>query len=627
MCGIAGRVSLDGARSSPEVVARMCAAMEHRGPDAHGIHADEFATIGIQRLRVIDLHTGDQPIYNEDRSIAVVLNGEIYNFPELREGLARRGHRLQTHGDTEVIVHLYEEHGARCVEHLRGMFAFALWDAPRRRLLLARDRVGKKPLFYCCRGSTLSFASELNALTEDDSVPRDIDPAAIDLFLAYQYIPAPWSAFRAVRKLPPASTLTFDDGEVRVSRYWRLDFRDKPDVRDRHALGAELLERMREAVRIRMVADVPLGAFLSGGIDSSTVVALMAEASAAPIRTFSIGFASDRFNELPRARLVAERFGTEHREFVVEPDAVEIAPRVVRQYGEPFADSSAIPSFYLSELARRHVTVALNGDGGDESFGGYQRYVSQDLIRRTDRIPAAARRIAGRIATLVPPGASVDSPLTRIRRIGGLIAVDGPDRYTRYMTRENGLPLDELYAPDYRRSIGDSHVDAVIADPWNRSSAEGLVDRLLDVDVATYLPGDLLVKIDIATMAHSLEARSPLLDHKLMEFAAALPARLKVRGGEKKVILRDAMRDLLPAEILDGPKRGFQVPMAEWLRGPLRPMLADLLLDQTARSRGVFRTPVVEQLIQRHTAGAADYSRGLWTLLAFELWHRQLPTA
>src|SRR2546421_6957195 len=429
MCGIVGQVREDGASVERELLESMCAVLEHRGPDARGIHLDDGAGLGVQRLRIIDLETGDQPIYNEDRTIVVVLNGEIYNFQELRARLVSQGHRFETQGDSETIVHLYEEEGPECVRSLHGMFAFALWDSRRRQLVIGRDRVGKKPLYYSHReGLGLSFASELAGLMRDPDVPRDLDYQAIDCFLAYQYIPSPLSVFRRVRKLPPASVLIYRDGKVSIERYWRLDYGRKRAIRDRDELNEEIRDTIRRATRRRMVADVPLGAFLSGGIDSSTVVASMAEYSSRPVQTFSIGFDSESFNELPYARRIAQEFATEHHEFVVRPDVVELIPRIVRQYGEPFADSSAIPSFYLAELTRHHVTVALNGDGGDESFGGYTRYhgnlLARRLEHRLERLPLPLRKAIGAIGERVPAIGHTSNPWNRARRLARSLPLD-----------------------------------------------------------------------------------------------------------------------------------------------------------------------------------------------------------
>ena len=622
MCGIAGQVKSAGGPVERELLGRMCSALAHRGPDARGIHLSDGVGLGCQRLRVIDLETGDQPIFNEDRSIVVVLNGEIYNYRELRDRLLHSGHRFDTECDTEVIAHLYEEQGAGCVSDLHGMFAFALWDGRRRQLMLARDRVGKKPLFYAEREGSITFASELNALMRDASISRQLDHVALDCYVAYQYIPAPLCAFQGVRKLPPATTLLYSREGTKVERYWHLDYGAKRSLSEAE-LHEEIRDGIRRAVRRRMIADVPLGAFLSGGIDSSCVVAAMAEASVHPVRTFSIGFESDRFNELEHARRIARMFGTDHREHVVRPDAIAMIPKIVSHYGEPFGDSSAVPSFYLAEMARRDVTVALNGDGGDESFAGYPRYTSNLASYKLQRLPFVLRRSLAMLGGRLPASGKIDSSLSRVRRLSGTLPLSPPERYIAYLTSLGGLNRDALYADGYRELVGESVADDVVKVPWRDSSASELVDIMLDVDVGTYLPGDLLVKMDIATMAYSLEARSPLLDHELMELAASIPAHFKVRGLEKKVALRDALRGWLPDDILDRPKRGFEVPVAEWLRSDLRDFASDILLGPPARDRGYFDQSYVSGLLQRHLAGIEDHSRGLWSLLMLELWQQE----
>jgi asparagine synthase (glutamine-hydrolysing) len=625
MCGICGQVRWDGQAPQGGLIEEMCAAQEHRGPDSRGVHLDEAAGLGIQRLRVIDLATGDQPILNEDGSVVVVLNGEIYNFRELRARLERSGHRFATGSDTEVIVHLYEEEGSRCVRSLHGMFGLAIWDARRRRLVLARDRVGKKPLFYALRDGVLSFASELRALLQDPEIPRDLDFEALDAYLALRWIPAPLSAFEAVRKLPPAHVLTLERGRVAIEPYWQLDHGGAARTGDDRELIEELREQLRAAVRRRMVSDVPLGAFLSGGIDSSAVVATMAEQSSSPVRTFSIGFTDDRYDELSQARLIAERFGTDHEELVVTPDAVEILPRIVRQYGEPFADSSAIPSFYLAELARRQVTVALNGDGGDESFAGYSRYVANLALDRAAGLPAPLRRSLGALAGALPSSGDPQSTRSRLRRLAAATALGAPQRHASYLTQLGRAERLDLYTPRMRELVGSaSAAEDAIERRWRDAGARDALGHMLAVDAGLFLPDDLLAKMDIATMAHSLEARSPLLDHELMEFATALPSRLKVRGREKKVALREAFRDSVPAEILDAPKRGFVVPMAEWLRDDLKDLSRDVLLDSTAGEHEYFERDAVRALLDRHASGAEDRSGAIWSLLVFELWHREI---
>jgi asparagine synthase (glutamine-hydrolysing) len=624
VCGIAGKVTQRG-NVPARVVESMCEREEHRGPDSRGIHRSNGAALGIQRLRIIDLETGDQPIYNEDRSVAVVLNGEIYNFPELREDLERRGHSFYTRSDTEVIAHLYEERGPCLVEDLNGMFAFAVWDERRRRLLLARDRVGKKPLFYAEGKDWLSFASELPALMTDPDVPAEVDPSSIDTYLAYGYVPAPWSIWRDVRKLPPAHTLVWEEGETRSERYWMLDYSHKR-AEDRRELEEELRQRVGAAVRRRLISDVPLGAFLSGGVDSSIVVSEMAAASTEPVKTYSIGFEEEEYNELPQARLVADRFGTDHHEFVVKPDAIRLVPKMVRHYGEPYADSSAIPTFHLAELTRRHVTVALNGDGGDESFAGYLRHVANSLTNGLDAVPEPLRRGVAGLGRAIPERPGSRGLTSRARRL--LVSVDGDaiDRYRRHISIFNDAERAELLDPDFRGSVDASRAPEVIAAPWRAASGSSALDRLLEVDVSSYLPGDLLVKVDIATMAHSLEARSPLLDHEVMEFAASLPPREKASLGRKKLILRRAYRGSVPDSILDGPKRGFGVPLGAWFRGELADYARDLLLDRTTLDRGYLKESAVHSLLDAHAAGRGDRSAQLWALLMLESWNRELAS-
>ncbi len=622
MCGIAGQARSDGATPDAEVIARMCEAMRHRGPDSRGVHTAPGVGLGIQRLRIIDLDTGDQPIFNEDGTVAVVLNGEIYNFRELRAELESRGHRFATRSDTEVIVHLYEEEGIHCVKRLHGMFGLAVWDARRRRLLLARDRAGKKPLFYSQAGGVLRFASELGALMADPAVPRDIDHAALDAYLALRYVPSPLCAFAAVRKLPPATLLVHDPDGVRLERYWQLDFANKREGGDEELLE-EVRQSLRAAVRRRMVADVPLGAFLSGGVDSAAVVAAMAEASAEPVKTFSIGFHDPRLDERELARLTARHFGTEHHELVVEPNAIEIIPTILRHYGEPFADATAIPTFYLAEMARRHVTVALNGDGGDETFAGYTRYVANLTAGRLGALPSSVRRAGSALGSLIPPSGRIDSTRSRARRLAATLPMSAAERYVAYMTDLQGLDRRALYEPEFAAGLDPDAAPAMLERPWAESTASDPLDVMLDVDTRTYLPDDLLVKVDIATMAHSLEGRSPLLDHEFMELAASLPTHLKIAGKEKKVGLRRALRGWVPDEVLDAPKRGFQPPLAGWFRGDLREFARDVLLDPVSRGRGYFKTTAVEGLLSDHGRGNADNSQAIWTLLILELWHRE----
>lgn len=626
MCGIAGKVDF-AAPVDATVVERMCAAMEHRGPDSLGIWCDEGIALGMRRLAIIDLVAGDQPIFNEHRDVAVVMNGEIYNYQELRAELIAQGHVFTSASDTEVLVHLYEEHGDRLVDRVRGMFAFAIWDVRRRRLLLARDRVGKKPLFVARRGTRLWFASELMGLLQDPELDRVPDLQSIGSYLAYQYVPHPRSAFVGVEKLPPATTLAVDARGANQRRYWRLDYAAPPPSDDRHELEERLRELIWEATRIRLISEVPLGAFLSGGVDSSAVVAAMADQMNEPVKTFSIGFRDADFDEVRFARMVAKRFATDHHELVVEPHALEIMPKLARHYGEPFADSSAIPSFYLAEMTSGHVTVALNGDGGDESFAGYRRYVASDVASRLNWLPRSVRRLGPHLVAPFGYGQRSTSIRARAQRLARLLAMDPPERYTHWMTFFRRDMREQYLQPELLAAIDPGEIEGVIGDVWRGSSGRSRVDRMLDADVNTYLPGDLLVKMDIATMAHSVEGRSPLLDHRVMEFAASLPAKLKLRGMNGKVILKSALRGIVPDAILDRPKMGFGVPLPAWFRNELRDLPGEILMGSDARVHAYVRPAAIAQMIEEHHSQRANHSMRLWMLLQLELWHREVVEA
>ena len=599
----------------------MCDEIQHRGPDSRGIFVDPSVGIGVQRLAVIDLHTGNQPVGNEDDSVIVVLNGEIYNYRELRRDLEKSGHQLRTEGDTEVIAHLYEDFGADLVQRLRGMFAFAVWDRRRRLLLLARDRLGKKPLYYCYRRGTLWFGSEAKAILQDPAVPRDVDLHAVDAFLHYQYVPEPRSAFAALRRIPPGHTLTWRDGEMLVTRYWKLSYR-KQDLGPESELPERLRDSLLEATQLRLRSDVPVGAFLSGGIDSSAVVAAMARTSSGSVRTFSIGFVESRYDETRYARDVARRYSTEHEELIVEPSALELLPRLAWHYGEPFADPSAIPSFYLASLARSQVTVALTGDGGDEAFAGYPRHYAMQLLDLLARVPTPATRFAGSLSKRIGPGGRQGSSRYRLHRLAPAIHLQPVERYANWVAFFAETERRALYTSELRSSVAEGAALEVIRSPWFSSDADNAVDRLLDVDVQTYLPGALLVKMDIASMAHSLEVRSPLLDHEFMEFAARLPAHLKLDGRRGKRIFKEAMRPWLPDTVIDRPKQGFRVPLADWFRGPLRGLPEEVLLDPISTARGYFRPEQVRALIASHHDKRADNAERLWALIQLELWHR-----
>ncbi len=620
MCGIVGHVTRTKCVDA-SLIERMCARLEHRGPDSRGCHVSEHVGLGIQRLRVIDLETGDQPIYNEDRSVVVVLNGEIYNYKELREQLRHRGHIFTTEGDTEVIAHLYEEHGAACVTHLHGMFAFAVWDTANERLVLARDRIGKKPLVYSSRGDSLWFASEIPALLEAPDMDRTVDLAAIDSFLRYQYVPSPRTAFESLKKLPPAHTLVWQSGDVSLSPYWRLSFAPRTSPITEEEAQEEIRRHILRATSLRLRSDVPVGAFLSGGIDSSAVVAAMARESSTPVKTFSIGFDVAEFDETAHAREVAALYGTDHHEFVVEPHAAEILPKLVAHFGEPFADNSAIPTFYVARLARKQVTVALNGDGGDEAFGGYGRYLARGMDERLAPQPSFVRA-AARMASLALGHGAAPGFRSRMDQGTRLAQMPVHQRYEWRMAYVKPEERSSLYSEAFRCEVDAVADGSLIEAAFAWSEATDLPNRLMDVDIHTYLPNALLVKMDITSMANSLEVRSPLLDHVLMEFAAGLPGSWKVQGARTKHIFRNALRPWLPDSILERSKWGFGSPVGAWLRGPLADLPRDVLLDRSAIDRGWFREDAVRALIDDHAAGRRDNATRLWALLQLELWLR-----
>jgi asparagine synthase (glutamine-hydrolysing) len=610
MCGICGIVTQNGAVDGDRVAA-MSGTLVHRGPDSSGQFTDGEVALAARRLSIIDLETGDQPIANEDATVHVVQNGEIYNYRELRRELERAGHSFRTHGDTEVLVHLYEEHGERFAERLRGMFAAALWDARRRRLVLARDRFGIKPLYYRDGGSELSFASELRAL------PRgEVDLDAVEAFLAFNSIPAPLTIFREARKLPAGHVLVWESGRARLERFARPAPVPVGELRDDQEaeLVEELRARLRDSVRAHLVSDVPVGVLLSGGVDSALLAALAAQESSEPLRTFSIGFAERSFDELADARRVASRYATQHRELVLRPNAALLLPALADAFDEPFADSSALPTYLVSELAANDVKVALSGEGGDELFGGYYTYAADLLAQRFGGLARLARPLVERLPTSTAK-ASFDYKAKRFVRAAHLPPLE----------RHHGWK--EIFSPDMRAELTgrDSTFDPVDLLHARYAETEGADElaRLQDVDLGIYLVDDLLVKTDRASMARSLEARVPYLDTVVTNLALALPTRHKVRGLSKKVLLRKAAAPLLPREIVKGRKRGFSIPAAAWLRGELEPFARETLSPQTVRRQGYFRPDVVERLLDEHVAGREDRSRQLWGLLAFTLWHQQ----
>ena len=616
MCGICGVVAVDGSSAAPETVERMGARLRHRGPDEGGLFSAPGVALAARRLSIIDLAGGSQPQRNEDGSVVVVQNGEIYNYRALRSELQRAGHRFASESDTEVLAHLYEEHGDAFVGLLRGMFAIALWDGERRRLLLARDRFGIKPLYVSESGGRLAFASELKALLEMPGFSRRIDPGAVAAYLAFNSIPAPLTIFAEARKLPPGCTLSWSEGETVQTRYARPAPVAAGDVRSGRGedLAGELREVLRDSVAAHLVADVPVGVLLSGGVDSAGLAALAAEASEEPVRTFSIGFEESSFNELDRARLVADRYGTDHHELIVRPDAVELLPKLVEAFDEPFGDSSAVPTYLVSELAASEVKVGLSGEGGDELFGGYHTYVADRLARRFGRLAALAAPLAEALPSS-DERVSFDYKAKRFTRAAAI--ADPLERHHAWK---------EIFSAAERAALLESP-PAGAEDPldvYRRRYAETAgaepLARLQDVDLGIYLVDDLLVKTDRSSMAHSLELRVPFLDQRVAEFALGLPDSEKVRGFSKKRLLRRALAPLVPKEILRGPKQGFSIPLAGWLRGPLKPFCREVLSPATLSAQGCFDPAAVTPLIERHCSGREDLSRQLWGLMAFTLW-------
>jgi asparagine synthase (glutamine-hydrolysing) len=600
----------------------MCDAIRHRGPDDDGFYLNGSVGLGMRRLSIIDVKGGHQPIHNHGQSAWIVFNGEIYNYRELRDKLEKLGHTFYTNSDTEVIIHTYDQYGADCPKYLRGMFAFAIWDERTQELFLARDRVGKKPILYSQVNGKFVFASEFSALLLHPDISRDINREAIHYYLSFMCVPAPLTAYRAIRKLEPGHSLRFrqSDGQISIQRYWQPNFSQKTNLSEEEA-GERAVELLREAVRVRLMSEVPLGAFLSGGIDSSAVVALMSEESSGPVKTFSIGFEEQDFSELHHARRVAEHVGAEHHEFIVRPDALEVLPTLVEHYGEPFADSSAIPTYYVARETRKHVTVALNGDGGDECFAGYERYAAMRLAERYRKVPGVMREsIIKQMVGLLPSSELRRGRVRDLKRFLDSASLAPVERYLRWVSVLDRKTKSELYTKEMVHETRNFD-PANWLSPWfARANGAGVVDASLLADTMTYLPNDLLVKVDIASMAVSLEARSPFLDHHVMEFAASLPEHLKLRGLTSKYLLKRVLKKLVPIENLNRAKMGFGIPIGHWFRGQMKKFLADTLLSDKALSRGLFKRTEVVRIFELHTRGERDYAHQLWTLLMLELW-------
>jgi asparagine synthase (glutamine-hydrolysing) len=625
MCGIAGIVYADRERPiDGALLRRMTLAMAHRGPDDDGFHTGAGVGLGHRRLSIIDVAGGGQPIYNEDMSKVVILNGEIYNFPELRRELEAHGHRFRTRSDTEAIVHAYEEYGIECVRRLRGMFAFALWDEGERRLLLARDRTGKKPLYYAVDGDRLCFASELKALLQDPGLKRAVNLDALDDYFSFGAIPSPATIFEGIAQLPPAHYLVWEQGRARVTEYWDVPLGDDTVQRSEADTLEAFSDVFTEAVRVRLISDVPLGAFLSGGVDSSIVVNAMARHSQRPVQTTSVGFSERAFNELGHARAVATSLRTDHHEVVVRPDAAEILPRLVWHLDEPFADSSALPTYYVSKAARERVTVALSGDGGDELFAGYERrYGINRLEGRFRRwLPAWVRtRVVRPLGAIYPKADWIPRPL-RARYVLQNLGTTFERAYFADLSLFRPREKAALLSPELTTQIAEHDSFAAFARHFERARGLDSLSRLLYVDLKTWLANDILVKVDRMSMASSLEVRSPFLDHKVIEFAATVPANLKYRGRISKYLLKRHLEGQVPRSVIHRPKQGFEIPLARWLRGDLREMAGELLFSPRAVARGYARPEQVRELWRTHQQRTRDHSAQLWALMVLELWHR-----
>jgi len=619
MCGICGILKPDQAPVDHRLLEKMNDAIVHRGPDGDGFYYTSGVGLAMRRLAIIDLNTGDQPIPNEDETVWIVFNGEIFNFPALRDDLLKRGHQFRTKTDTECILHLYEEYGDDCVLHLRGQFAFAIWDQRKEHLLIARDRLGQKPLYYTLQDGSLIFSSELSSLLVAYKGSLDVDISAIDAYLSLQYIPEPQTPYKGIYKLPAAHTLTFDRSDIKIQPYWQLSYEPKHQASE-DVLIEELRELLAEAVRIRMISDVPLGAHLSGGIDSSIVVALMAEASTQPVKTFSVGFEETAFSELPYARQIAKRYATDHREFTLKfGDIPETLEQLITHFGEPFADPSALPLYHLSRLTREFVTVALNGDGGDEAFAGYQRYWLDPWANRFAQLPKfITQGLVPGFVGLLPD--KQDQPVG-----GGLMnGLKRLDQVARVDPRASILRWGSYFSPQWKSRLWREELvditESYLVDHFDSAPADHFMDRTLSTDINTYLPGDLLVKADRMTMANSLEGRSPFLDHKLAEWAARLPVHLKVKGRTGKYLLRKAFADKMPSSVGGRGKQGFGIPVGAWFRGPLAGWAEDALLAEDSMLNTWFNPAALKTILGEHRAGQQDHGKRIYALVMLSLW-------
>jgi asparagine synthase (glutamine-hydrolysing) len=622
MCGIVGILE-NNKKVELDLLKKMSSTLKHRGPDDEGYYTNPGGNLGLgfRRLSIIDLKTGHQPISNENKSIWVILNGEIYNFRQLREELEQKGHRFYTSSDTEVLVHLYEEEGVDCLKYLRGMFAFCIWDDNKKMMFLARDRVGKKPLVYAEINGGVVFASEIKAILQYPGFTPAVNHKSLDHYLTYGYSLPGESMFRGVKKLPPAHYLICDKDGLRINRYWSLSYENKLKLKEEEYREV-ILDTLSEAVKLRLISDVPLGVLLSGGVDSSCVVALASQFSSHPLETFSIGFEEEDYSELKFAKLVAKAFGTKHHEFVVKPNMLDVLPKIIWHYNEPFGDSSCIPTYYVSKIAREQVTVALNGDGGDESFAGYERYIGYGLARKAKLIPSCLLRLAGFSLNKLNRGSDISKFSKVCAYINMLARYKLKYIYPRLLSFFNPEEKELLCTEDFKMAAAGRYPFDFLADIMDKLKLLTPIDRVMATDILTYLPEDLLVKMDIATMANSLEGRSPFLDHKVMEMAARIPQGLKLKGITTKYILKKSFSGIVPKEILTRGKMGFGVPIGRWFKKDLTDFVSSVLLSEEFYRKGYFKKEFVARLLKEHVSGKANHTSKIWNLLNFELWHR-----
>ena len=624
MCGIAGVFFPVDGGANTAVVRKMCDSIIHRGPDDEGIHVDGPVGIGMRRLSIIDLSSGQQPIHNEDKTIWVVFNGEIYNYRQLRSQLQERGHRFYTQSDTETLVHLYEEYGEAMVSHLNGMFSFALWNSASRKLFIARDRVGEKQLFYSFKGGKLHFGSEIKCLLAAGAVSNEVDPVAIDGYLTHLYTPAPRTAFAEIRELPPAHTMTVDASGVTLQRYWDLAYRVDHERDDRYFVDA-FAQKFDHAVQSRLVSDVPLGALLSGGVDSSAIVAAMAKGSSAAVKTFCIGYGSEGryYDERRYARMVADHFATEHHEFVVEPHILADLPGIVRAFDQPFGDSSAIVNYYVYRETSKHVKVVLSGLGGDEVAAGYERHLAVKVRKYYRDIPRFLReQVVERAVSALPDSKHGRRLIERAKRFVRTGHLPDDSAYLETQATFDAQRKSELYTDSFADRLQRAAPREKAEEHFNRAGISDVLNRALYSDLMTYLPGDLLPLADRMSMAHSVEARAPFIDHELMEFMATVPSHLKIKGIEKKHLLKRAFSGVLPHEVLHRRKQGFTAPLTVWLRKELQPLIQSTLSKERIEAVGYFKWPSVSRLLSDHQAGKENHHARIWALLMFMVWHQ-----